>query len=524
MPAQTGRLTALPVLLAGTFMVVLDFFIVNVALPSMQRDLHAGTGAIEWVVAGFALTSAVFLITAARLGDRIGRRRTFSIGLGVFTLASAACGAAGTPTVLVAARLAQGIGAALVMPNVLSIINVTYTGPDLPRALGIYGLVMGLAAACGQLIGGGLIQADVAGLGWRLCFLINVPVGVAALALAPRFVPESRSERRTPLDLIGTLLLTAGLTAVVLPLVEGRQHGWPAWTWISLAVAPLLLLGFVSHQRRLARRGGEPLLAPAMFRSRSFTAGLLTQLAFWCGQASFFLVLALYLQQGRGLSALDAGLVFTIMAVAYVATSAQAPALVVRFGRRLLAVGALVLAVRSRPAAGRGRGRRRRWLDRSAVRGLVLIGAGMGLLLVPLTTTILSSVDTQPRRRRLRGGDHRAERGRRARGGDHRRDLLRCVARRLCARARAQPDRVGCAAARGGGADPPAAGDTAAVAGVVQSTQTSSRRIGAALPAASIPSTAISGPPTMMSWWTCETLNPRRPRSSESPGRSGTVN
>ena len=187
----------LPVLLAGTFMVVLDFFIVNVALPSMQRDLHAGTGAIEWVVAGFALTSAVFLITAARLGDRIGRRRTFSIGLGVFTLASAACGAAGSPTVLVAARLAQGIGAALVMPSVLSIINVTYTGPDLPRALGIYGLVMGLAAACGQLIGGGLIQADVAGLGWRLCFLINVPVGIAALALAPRFVPESRSERRT---------------------------------------------------------------------------------------------------------------------------------------------------------------------------------------------------------------------------------------------------------------------------------------------------------------------------------------
>ena len=243
-------------LLTGTFMVVLDFFIVNVALPSMQHDLHAGTGAIEWVVAGFALTSAVFLITAARLGDRIGRRRTFSIGLGVFTLASAACGAAGNPTVLVAARLAQGIGAALVMPNVLSIINVTYSGADLPRALGIYGLVMGLAAACGQLIGGGLIQADVAGSGWRACFLINVPVGVAALATAPRFVSESRSERRTPLDLLGTMLLTAGLTAVVLPLVEGRQHGWPAWTWISFGVAPLLLLGFVAHQRRLAGRGG----------------------------------------------------------------------------------------------------------------------------------------------------------------------------------------------------------------------------------------------------------------------------
>ena len=376
-------------------MVVLDFFIVNVALPSMQSDLHAGTGAIEWVVAGFALTSAVFLITAARLGDRIGRRRTFSIGLAVFTLSSAACGVAGSPTMLVAARLAQGVGAALLMPNVLSIINVTYTGADLPRALGIYGLVMGLAAACGQLIGGGLIQADVAGLGWRTCFLINIPVGIAALALAPRFVPESRADRRTRLDLLGTVLLTAGLIAVVLPLVEGRQHDWPTWTWISFAVAPLLLLGFASHQRRLAHRGGAPLLAPAMFRNRTFTAGLVTQLAFWCGQASFFLVLALYLQQGRGLSALDAGLVFTIMAVAYVAASAQAPALVLRFGRRLLAVGALVLA------AGHG-------LLLAAVAdvgvsgsilglvpGLVLIGAGMGLLLVPLTTTILSTVETQ---------------------------------------------------------------------------------------------------------------------------------
>jgi len=376
-------------------MVVLDFFIVNVALPSMQSELHLGTGAIEWVVAGFALTSAVFLITAARLGDRIGRRRTFSIGLAVFTLSSAACGVAGRPTVLVVARLAQGVGAALLMPNVLSIINVTYAGADLPRALGIYGLVMGLAAACGQLIGGGLIQADVAGLGWRTCFLINIPVGVAALVLAPRFVSESRADRRTRIDLLGTVLLTAGLIAVVLPLVEGRQHDWPVWTWISFGVAPLLLLGFASHQRRLALRGGAPLLAPAMFRNRTFTAGLATQLAFWCGQASFFLVLALYLQRGRGLSALDAGLVFTIMAVAYVTASAQAPALVLRFGRRLLGAGALVLA------AGHGlllAGVASVGVGGSIlelVPGLVLVGTGMGLLLVPLTATILSSVGTE---------------------------------------------------------------------------------------------------------------------------------
>jgi MFS family permease len=231
-------------------MVVLDFFIVNVALPSIQQDMHASGGAIEFVVAGYALTSAVFLITAARLGDRIGRRRTFSIGLGLFTLASAVCGLADSPTTLVLARLVQGGGAALLMPNVLSIIGVSYSGADRARAIGVYGLVMGLAAACGQLIGGALVQANIAGLGWRSCFLINVPVGALALALAPRLVPESRNDTRSRLDLLGTILLTAGLTAVVLPLVEGRAHGWPLWTWISLGGAPLILLGFAWHQRR----------------------------------------------------------------------------------------------------------------------------------------------------------------------------------------------------------------------------------------------------------------------------------
>src|SRR4051794_17170087 len=284
-----GRWAPLPVVLAGTFMVVLDFFIVNVALPSMQSDLHASNGAIEWVVAGYALTSAVLLITAGRLGDQFGRRRVFSTGLALFTLASAACGIADSAEVLVAARLVQGAAAAILMPNVLSIIGVTYTGADRTRALTAYSLVMGLAAVGGQLIGGALVQADVAGLGWRSCFLINVPIGLAALALAPHLVPESRTEQASRLDLMGTLLVTAGLSAVVLPLVEGRQHGWPTWTLVSLAAAPALLAAFFVHQRRLARRGGMPMLDTSLFAHRTFSAGLLTQFAFWGGQASFFL-------------------------------------------------------------------------------------------------------------------------------------------------------------------------------------------------------------------------------------------
>jgi EmrB/QacA subfamily drug resistance transporter len=390
-----SRWLPLPVVLAGTFMVVLDFFIVNVALPSMQSDLGASNTAIEWVVAGYALTSAIFVITAGRLGDRFGRRRMFSLGLAVFTVASAACGVAGTPLELVLARLLQGVGAALLTPNVLSLIGVIYSGPDRVRALSVYGTVMGLAAVGGQLIGGALIAADPAGLSWRTCFLINLPIGIAALVLAPRVIPESRQSVAPGLDKRGTVLATATLTAVVLPLLEGRQHGWPAWTWLSLAAAPLLLAGFVVDQRRLSRRGGSPLIDIALFHHRSFSAGLVTQLCFWAGQASFFVVLALYLQNGRGLHPLPAGLVFTILAAAYVAASMRAPALTARHGRGVIAAGALVLAfghgLLVAAVADIGVGGELLVL----VPGLVLVGAGMGLVIAPLASTIMQSLEPE---------------------------------------------------------------------------------------------------------------------------------
>jgi EmrB/QacA subfamily drug resistance transporter len=397
---RTARLlshqwAALAVVLTGTFMVVLDFFIVNVAMPAMQSDLHAGTGAIEWVVAGYGLTFATFLITAGRLGDQLGRRRMFSLGLALFTLASAACGLAPSPAVLVGARLVQGLAAALLSPQVLSIIGVVYTGPDRVRAISIYGIVLGLAAVGGQLIGGVLVQADIAGLGWRSCFLINVPIGLVALAVAARAVPESRVEGANRLDLVGTALITLGLVDIVLPLVEGRQHGWPAWTWLCLGAAPITLGVFAVHQRRLSRRGGAPLLDPALFRERAFSAGLVTQLVFFSSMASYFLVLALYLQQGRGLDALQAGLVFTILAAAYLVASAYAPGLTPRLGRRLPAIGGLLLAaghgLLALSVADIGVGGSVALL----VPGMLLEGAGMGLVITPLTSTVLGSLEPQ---------------------------------------------------------------------------------------------------------------------------------
>ncbi|HEX3333448.1 MAG TPA: MFS transporter [Acidimicrobiales bacterium] len=374
----------------GTSMIILDFFIVNVALPSIQSGLHASASAIEWVVAGYGLTFAVFLIAAGRIGDRVGRRRTFFIGLSAFVAASALCGLAPNEGVLVAARLAQGVGAALISPNMLSLLGVVYAGERRVKAITIYGLVMGLAAASGQLIGGLLIAANVAGAGWRTIFLINVPIGLVGLAMTRRLLPESRAERATHIDVGGMVLVTAALVALVLPLVQGRSAGWPAWTWMSFGLSAVLVAVFVTSQRRQSARGGSPLLDPVLFKNSSLRSGLATQLAFWCGQAAFFLVLALYLQEGRGLSPLKAGLVFSILAGAYLVVSMKAPALTLRYGRDMVFVGALALAA----------GDIALWVFVHhygsggpvglLAPGLVLAGAGMGLSITPLTSTVLA--------------------------------------------------------------------------------------------------------------------------------------
>jgi MFS family permease len=378
----------MPVLLTGTCLIVLDFFIVNVALTSVQRDLRAGPTAIEWVVAGYGLTFAVLLLAAGRLGDRYGRRRTLGAGVAVFTAASLLCGVAPSAAVLVGARLLQGAGGALISPTVLAFLGVLWTGPARARAVGRYATAMGLAAAGGQLAGGLLLQADVAGLGWRAIFLVDVPVGSALLGLLPRALPELRSGTAAPLDPAGLALATLALIALVLPLVDGREDGWPAWTWVSLGLAPVLSGAFVAVQRRRA----VPLIDPRWFRDRAFRVGTATQFGFWCGQASYFLVLALWLQAGRGLSALGAGLVFSILAAAYLAASLRAAALLARFGRSVVVAGALLLAaghLATLLAVDGGAG------VAGVVPGLVLAGAGMGLCLAPITATVLASVDPQ---------------------------------------------------------------------------------------------------------------------------------
>jgi EmrB/QacA subfamily drug resistance transporter len=383
------------VLLASVFMTTLDFFIVNVAIPATQRELRAGPAAVQLIVAGFGLALAAGLITGGRLGDLVGRRRMFAVGLVGFTAASAACGLAPGAGFLIGARVAQGVAAALLMPQVLGIINTVYTGPHRARAFTAYGVAIGFGGVFGQLIGGALIRLDVAGLGWRSIFLINVPIGVLAVAVTRRLVPLIRPAARpaggSRLDLPGVVLVALGLVAVVYPLVQGQQAGWPAWTWLCLAASVPLLGGFALYQWLRGRRGGAPLIDVRLFAGRAFSAGVAINLVFQTTMASFFLILALYLQDGRGLSPLRSGLIFLPLGVGYFASSTVSGRLAARLGRQVIAVGALVVA------AGYG------LLALTAaqlgtasvlllVPGLLVAGAGMGFVIAPLPAIVLSGV------------------------------------------------------------------------------------------------------------------------------------
>jgi EmrB/QacA subfamily drug resistance transporter len=390
----------LVVLMCGTFLVVLDFFIVNVALPSMQRELHASDSGLEWVVAGYGLTFSALLIAVTRLGDRWGRRRMFSLGTALFVAASAACGAAPSTELLVGARLAQGVAGAMVSPMVLALLGDVYAGPRMPRAIGIYSAVMGLAAATGQLIGGILIHLDVAGTGWRAIFWVNVPIGLAAVVLAPRLLPgrhedDALSSSAHGIDLLELFLATTTLTALLLPLLEGRRLDWPWWTWLSLAGAVVAAALTVVRSRVLLRRGVRPLVEPEAFRSSTVRIALACQALLFVGMASYFLVLALYLQNGRGLGALSSGAVFTLVAVPYMVGTGVQRRLAARLGRWTVPVGAglftlghlaLLVAVAENGAGGP-------LVD--LVPGLALAGFGMGVALTALIDAAMGGVEPE---------------------------------------------------------------------------------------------------------------------------------
>lgn len=333
------------VLLAGAFLPIADFFIVNVALPTIDRTLHASGPTLELIVAGYGVAYASVLVLGGRLGDRYGRHRLFLWGLVAFILASLACGLSPTISVLIGARIVQGASAAMLVPQVLATAHATLEGESKARALALYGATSGIAAVIGQLAGGILVHLDIAGTAWRPIFLINIPLGLVVLALARHVVPATRSERPAGIDLAGTLLFGATLIALLVPLTEGHELGWPAWTWIVLALAPVLAITTFHVEQRIERRGGVPLLPPSVLRLPSMSRGLAMLLPFSVGFGAFMFVFALTTQDGLHYNALKASLAILPMAVLFLCGSILSPKLIGRYGRRAMAAGGAVQAI-----------------------------------------------------------------------------------------------------------------------------------------------------------------------------------
>ncbi|GAA3141483.1 MFS transporter [Streptomyces rectiviolaceus] len=401
---RPGRLLA--VVIAAQFMALLDVFIVNVAAPTIRDELGASGAGLQLVIAGYTITYAVLLITGARLGDRLGHRRVYLLGLAVFTAASLACGLSRGTGELIAFRLLQGAGSALLIPQVLSLIQRNFTGEARTKALGAYAAVLAVGAAAGQVLGGVLVSADLFGTGWRPVFLVNVPVGVALLVMARRVLPRDGGagggaaagrpvagkpvQRARGLDLPGLVLLGAVVSLLTVPLVLGQQEGWPLWSWLSLGSAAVLFALFCAYESRLARGGGAPLIAPRVLRMPGMGLAVFRIAAVMAVNAGFLFVLTLHVQGGLGYSALRAGLTFAPTAVVFGVvglTWRHWPAAV----QRALIPGGFALTAVSAVAVGlllRDGGEGGLWLYAA----FVGIGAGLSLGFSPTLTRALSAV------------------------------------------------------------------------------------------------------------------------------------
>ncbi|WP_296224672.1 MFS transporter [Ralstonia sp. UBA689] len=390
------RWPALAALLTGNFVTILDLFIVNVAIPDIRASLHASFAEIQLVMVGYSAAYAVFLLNGARLGDLFGRKRMFLAGMALFTLASALCGLATSPWMLIAMRVAQGLGAAILMPQVMASLRVLFDGDARRRAFGTMGAVQGVAASVSQIIGGWLIAhplaADMAG--WRAVFLVNVPIGIVALLAARTFVTESRAPVAARLDVHGAVAGAVALGMLLVPLMEGREFGWPWWSWAAPLASLLVFRHFVRHERALSANGTSgrvPIIEMALFANRSFVLGVLAIFLFYTAISSYFLALTILLQFGRGLSPLTAGLVFTPAAIAFFTGSLSAPRLAERIGQRALLLGVAIFAVglillSTMAQAGTA--------VALLIVPLVLNGFGQGMVIPLSLNTILSSVDT----------------------------------------------------------------------------------------------------------------------------------
>jgi EmrB/QacA subfamily drug resistance transporter len=386
------RWMALAVVLAGIFVTVMDSSIVNVAIPTIRSTLHASFGEAELTIASYALAFSTGMITGGRLGDIYGQRRVFMMAFAAFTLTSFVCGGAPNIEVLIAGRLLQGASAAMLSPQVFALVRMSFADSrERTTAFGAMGVAIGLANVAGLILGGVLIKADLFGLGWRMVFLVNLPIGIAAISLTPLVLADMRSGERNRLDLAGVALGTLAMLLLMLPLVEGPERGWAGWPIATLAASPLALVGFYLHQRWKSRRGLSPLLETDLFGDRVFNVGALLILIFWGSTTPFSFSYVLLMQTGYGHSPLATAGSLAILGGAFGIVSPIAGRLTSFGVRRIMMAGVLVdlvgmllalvlcWTVDPLPAA---------WL----LPTLLLVGIGMGLFMTPILNAVMSGI------------------------------------------------------------------------------------------------------------------------------------
>jgi EmrB/QacA subfamily drug resistance transporter len=380
------------VVLAAECMDLLDGTVVNVAAPTIHRDLHASSTALQWIVGGYALALAVGLLTGGRLGDIFGRRRMFLVGAVGFTAASTVCGLAPTTGVLITARLVQGLSGAMMIPQGLGIIREVFPTEELPNAFTLFGPVLGSAALVGPIIGGGLVSLNLFGEAWRPVFLVNVPLGLAATVAAARLLPGNGRRHAETLDVVGAVLAGVAALSIVYPLIQGRALGWPVWTYAAMGASLGLFALFGLHLKRRQRQGRDPLIEPSIFSHRGYSAGAAVLFLYFGGMIGSVLAITLFLQLGEGFSAVHAGLTLAPFALGTAVSAPVSGSLMGRLGGRILIqaggavslLGNVVLAV----ILG-STGHVTTW---GLALPLLATGLGMGLFVVPVFDTIISAV------------------------------------------------------------------------------------------------------------------------------------
>jgi EmrB/QacA subfamily drug resistance transporter len=378
--------------LAATLLNLLDATIVNVAAPSIRAELGGTATAIQWLAAGYTLALAVGLLTGGRLGDMFGRKRVLIIGTVGFLVASFICGIAGSMEMLLVARVIQGIFAAVMVPQCFGLIRDMF-GRDLGKAYAVFGPGIGLATIVGPVVAGLLIDADLFGTGWRPIFLMNLPLGLAALILGIKTLPAGApSVKGLKLDLVGALIAGAGMSLLLFPLVEGRELGWPTWSLVTMAASIPVLGIFVRNQVRRARAGKTALIELSVFAKRSYTSGIAFVVVFFGAVTGFSLAVGIFLQMGLRFTPLEASLAMAAWAAGGFIGSGASAGLAPKLGRKILHVGLIgmmiglaVLFVQFSSDAGIGM-----W---SLSPALGIYGIGMGMIFVPLFGIIVGDLE-----------------------------------------------------------------------------------------------------------------------------------